>query len=59
MAPKMFVPEIVSRLQRNKPTQSQIFNQSKLGFRVFERFFLVVKLVTEGNTFMSQIGTES
>ena len=28
----VFVPEIVSRLQRNKPTQSQIFNQTKLGF---------------------------
>ena len=36
---QVFVPEIVSRPQRNKPTKSEIFNQRKLGFRVFERFF--------------------
>ena len=36
---QVFVQEIVSKLQRNKPTQSQIFNQAKLGFRVSKRFF--------------------
>ena len=29
---KVFVPKIVSKLQINNPTQSQIFNQTKLGF---------------------------
>ena len=41
---QVFVPKNVSRPQRNKPTQSQIFNKIKLGFRFFFKiFFLVVK----------------
>ena len=53
------MPEIVSKLQRNKPTQSQIFNQTKLGFRVLKGFFGCEVLVTKGNTFITQIGTKS